>query len=78
MQKLESDPNIQKKIDHVVRKFEWDKKWKEEGREEGREEGIEKARLEMARTLLKDGSSLGYISKVTGLTIDRIKQLNQK
>ncbi|PMB10498.1 hypothetical protein CEN49_03845, partial [Fischerella thermalis CCMEE 5273] len=32
MQRLDRDPDVQRKIDELVREFEWDKKWKAEGK----------------------------------------------
>ena len=51
----------------------------EDGRDEGREEGIEKGRinekLEIARNLLAEGSSLEFVNKITGLDLDTLKGL---
>ena len=71
MQKLEYDADTQKKIDEVVREFEWDKKWKEEGKEEG----SELAKVEIAKKLFEKGMSLRGIAEATGLSIETIKNL---
>jgi hypothetical protein len=63
MQRLERDPEIQKKIDDLVRKFEWDKKWKEEGK------------LAVALKLLAKGMPLHEVAEVTGLSIEKLKQI---
>ena len=55
----------------------------EEGREEGREEGIEKgreegleaAKLNIARNLLAEGSTLEFVQKITGLDMETIESL---
>ena len=59
----------------------------EEGREEGLEEGIEKGReeglekghfyekLEIARNLLAEGSTLEFVQKITGLDMETIESL---
>jgi predicted transposase/invertase (TIGR01784 family) len=55
----------------------------EEGREEGLEEGIEKGlekghfneKLEIARNLLAEGSTLEFVQKITGLDIETIQNL---
>ncbi|WP_353273404.1 Rpn family recombination-promoting nuclease/putative transposase [Wolbachia endosymbiont (group A) of Agelastica alni] len=46
---------------------------KKEGREEGREEGEVKAKIEVAKNLLKAGVSIDIISQTTGLTVDEIE-----
>ncbi|PMB05721.1 hypothetical protein CEN49_17475 [Fischerella thermalis CCMEE 5273] len=83
MQKLEHDPQTQKKIDELVRKFKWDKKWKEEGMKEGMKEGIKEGikegrkeeKLAVALKLLAKGMSLRDVSEVTGLSVDKLKQI---
>ncbi|QQK81076.1 hypothetical protein HUG20_15005 [Salicibibacter cibi] len=67
MQKLDLDPDTQKKIDDVVKEFEWDKKW--------REEGSELAKEEIAKKLFVKGMSLEDIAEATGLSIDKINKL---
>ena len=46
---------------------------KAEGRAEGKNEGI----LEIARKMLKEGSELVFVAKVTGLSLDKIKELQK-
>ena len=55
---------------------------KEEGRGEGREEGLEKGREEgreekrtIARNLLAKGSTLEFVSEITGLSLEEIGKL---
>jgi predicted transposase/invertase (TIGR01784 family) len=51
-------------------------KWaRQEGRQEGRLEGRLEGMFEVARNLLSVGDSAEKISKVTGLTIDEVKEL---
>ena len=56
--------------------------WLQEGREEGIEEGIsigeEKKAIESAKEALALNLSLEQISKITGLSIERIEELKQK
>lgn len=73
MQKLEHDPEVQRKIDELVREFEWDKKWKKEGIEEGEL----KAQLRIAINLLYKGMSLNGVAEVTGLPLDKLKELEK-
>ena len=47
-------------------------------KEEGIKEGERKSKIEMAKELLKLGMSIEDIQKVTKLTIEEIKKLNQK
>ncbi|WP_211202365.1 hypothetical protein [Salicibibacter cibarius] len=86
MQKLEYDPDTQKKIDEVVREFEWDKKWmqegfekgKEEGKAEGKAEGSEETKEEIAKNLLAKGMSPEHISEATELPIEAIRKLKRE
>jgi predicted transposase/invertase (TIGR01784 family) len=91
MQRLERDPEVQKKIDDLVRTFEWDKKWKEEGLQEGLqrglqeglEQGIEKGikkgmkegKLAVALKLLAKGMPLHEVAEVTGLSMEQLEQI---
>jgi len=50
-------------------------KVKEEGYEEGVEEGIQKGVANVARNAYKEGQSLEFISKITGLPIEKLKQI---
>jgi len=49
---------------------------REEGLEQGNEEGREKARIQIAKNLLAEGSTYEFIHKITGLGLDKIKELN--
>lgn len=69
MQKLERDPQVQKKIDDLVRKFEWDKKWKAEGRKE--------EKLAVALKMLAKGMSIQDVSEVTGLSVEKLRQIKK-
>ena len=46
----------------------------DKGREEGRKELL-KEKLAIARNLLADGSTLEYVSKITGLSLEEIAKL---
>jgi len=50
-------------------------KGREEGLEEGKIEGRFNEKLEIARNLLSEGSSLEFVQKITGLDIDTLKGL---
>ena len=65
-------------------KFFHSDNWKEEsaelrGREEGREEGLELGReeekLETAKEMLKNNCDINFISKITKLSVPKIKAL---
>lgn len=49
----------------------------EEGRKEGREEGREEAVINMAKKLISKGETTEYISEITSLPADRIKELRR-
>lgn len=55
------------------------KKYKEqlrnEGKVEGLQEGIEKEKIHIAINLLKAGSDINFVSKITGLTVKEIKEI---
>ena len=50
----------------------------EDGREEGREEGEENKVLEIARNALAEGSSLEFVQKITGLSLEEIEKLREQ
>jgi len=67
----------------IFAEWNWDtalKVAREEGREDGLEEGVKKGRKEgkllIARKLLAEGSSLEFVYKITGLSLDDINELN--
>ena len=43
--------------------------------EKGEEKGIEKGIEKVALSMIKDGASFDYISRVTGLAIEKLKEL---
>ena len=47
----------------------------EEGREKGREEGRTVEKIEIARNLLAEGSTVELVQKITGLTTEEIEKL---
>jgi hypothetical protein len=67
MQRLDRDPGVQRKIDELVREFEWDKKWKAEGK-------LERT-LEIALYMLGKGMPLEDISDITGLPLDKLEEM---
>lgn len=52
--------------------------WEEKGKVKGREEGIEKGKREVALEMLKEGSSIDFIAKVTQLDGEEIKKLKRE
>ena len=70
----------------------YDKEWalKDEGKREGYDDGydfgvtdgislgIEQAKIEMVRNMLKENASIDFISKVSGLSLDKIKEIKNK
>jgi len=50
---------------------------REEGLEEGLEHGREQASIQIAKNLLAEGSSHEFIKKITGLNIEKIKDLDK-
>jgi predicted transposase/invertase (TIGR01784 family) len=76
----------------LTTEWNWDtakKVWQEEAREEGlsqgREEGIEvglaqgleEGKLIIAKNLLSKGSTLEFVHEITGISLEKIKELNQ-
>ena len=53
-------------------------KGRQEGREEGRQEGIKESMQETVLKMLKLNADLDFISKVTGLPEEEIKNLQSK
>ena len=55
------------------------KQGKEEGLKQGKEEGLKQGEMnkakEMARNMLKEGLDINLIAKISGLTIEKIKEL---
>jgi len=50
----------------------------EEGFKEGFREGMELAKIEVARSMLKDNLPLETISKYTGLSIEKLEELKRE
>ena len=50
-------------------------KGREEGLEKGRGEGLEKGREEIARNALREGSSIEFVKRITGLDDGTIRKL---
>ena len=51
--------------------------WKAEGREEGLKEGKKEEKKEIVKSLLKENSSIDFISRVTGLSINEINEIKR-
>ena len=51
------------------------KKGKEEGLKEGLDKGLKEKSIEIAKNMLKEGLDINLISKLSGLSIDEIKNL---
>jgi len=49
---------------------------KEEGYEKGLKEGIEKEKLIIAKNLLAEGSTPEFVHSITGLSMEKIKEIN--
>ena len=49
---------------------------REEGREEGKIEGLKEGKIEIAKNMLKEGLDIILISKLSGLTIKEIEDIN--
>jgi predicted transposase/invertase (TIGR01784 family) len=52
--------------------------WKEDLLQEGEQRGMEKGMRETAQKMLKAGSDIQFISKVTGLSKTQLLKLKQK
>jgi predicted transposase/invertase (TIGR01784 family) len=52
-----------------------EEKGREKGREEGWEKGREEARKETAKRMLKEGWDIDDISRLTGLELEKIREL---
>jgi len=48
----------------------------EDGLEEGIERGIEEGKLAIAKNMLEEGSSIDFIQKITGISSEKIKEIN--
>ena len=46
--------------------------------EEGRQEGRQEERNEIAINLLREGSTVAFIAKISGLSVEMIAQLKRK
>jgi predicted transposase/invertase (TIGR01784 family) len=64
----------------VVEREEGREEGWEKGLEQGREKGLEQGRgerdIEVAKNALKEGASLEFIQKITGLNIETIKNIS--
>ena len=55
----------------------YDKEWETKlwGKEEGREEGIEETKINIAKNMLNENLDLSLIERITGLTREEIKDI---
>ena len=67
--------NVQQLIQEYYKQAE--EKGKEKGYEEGKFEGKLEATIRIARNMILAGAEDSFISKVTGLDIEKIKELRQ-
>ena len=62
----------------------YDKEWAlkdegmREGYESGKNDGIEENKIEIVRNMLKENLDINLISKITGLSIDRINEIKNE
>ena len=81
---LEVEKDVFKEEKGMIQQFKLsiektaEKKGIEKGIEKGRKEGIEKTQREIATNLLKTGKEISYISEVTGISEDEVKNLQNK
>jgi predicted transposase/invertase (TIGR01784 family) len=52
-------------------------KGRREGRREGRQEGRQEERREMIKLFLRGGVSIEFISSITGLGVEQIKNISE-
>jgi len=55
----------------------WEERGMKKGKEEGIKEGIEEGKMEVALELLKEGSSVAFVAKVTRLSRKEIEELRK-
>lgn len=65
----EFHPDIEDRVMTIAQKL------RASGKEEGRQEGKLEAKLEVARRMLAEGTEMAFIVKLTGLSIQQIKEL---
>jgi predicted transposase/invertase (TIGR01784 family) len=66
---------IKSELDYRTGMFEAERRGLTKGLEEGREEGIEEGKLIIAKNLLAEGSTHEFVQRITGLSLERIKEL---
>ena len=90
--KLAKESEVIRKMDEVVKDFLTDEVMNEErsilnksnrlaketGIKIGKEQGLEQGLRLTAENLLKDNKDISYISKITGLSVDKIKEISSK
>ncbi|MDR0464953.1 MAG: hypothetical protein LBG94_07565 [Treponema sp.] len=57
---------------------EWMERGFKKGIVQGREEGLEQASIQIAKNLLAEGSTHEFIHKITGLSLETVKKLEDK
>ena len=49
-----------------------------EGHQKGIQEGLQKGKFEVAKQLLREGVEIAFIAKMTGLSLDKLKLLDEE
>jgi predicted transposase/invertase (TIGR01784 family) len=74
-EKFITDKERMEKLKEVLGMFAVLEMIKEEAREEAREEAIQDSKIEIAKNALKEGATVEFIKKITGLKKKTIQQL---
>jgi predicted transposase/invertase (TIGR01784 family) len=69
---------IELKTEEVRYFMEITTSYHEKGREEGIKEGIKAKAMEVALTALKEGASLEFVMKITGLSKEELLEIQKK
>jgi predicted transposase/invertase (TIGR01784 family) len=64
-----------REMDIAVNRREAMEEGMEKGLEEGMEKGMEQEKLVIAKNLLAKGSSLEFVHKITGLSLEKINEI---
>ena len=63
---------VKRKTENSIKKESY-----QHGLEDGIEEGSKKEKLEIAQAMLNDGDSIDKVSRITGLTVEKIEKLSE-
>ena len=50
----------------------------QKGIQEGLQKGVQKGKFEVAKQLLREGVEIAFIAKMTGLSLDKLKLLDEE